>query len=165
MLKFNLNELRSILAAALIKDVEGITNPGEADRVIRALYPSKLQPIETAPKDGTYILVAGDSGYTTTPLRFEACRYDAEYRPKSPWITHSNDCFEDGGNLPKWWMPLPHAEDGGVSFECLAGKNTDFNPCPHLAAVGKLCVCADGPDTCPHKEPVLIIEDVPEEGI
>jgi len=29
------------------------------------------QPIETAPRDGTWIMLAGDSGYTTTPLRVE----------------------------------------------------------------------------------------------
>lgn len=66
-----------------------------------------LQPIETAPKDGTYVLIFGDSGYTTTPMRCEVCRYDIEYRPLSPWINHANDNFEDGGNAPQWWYPLP----------------------------------------------------------
>lgn len=32
-----------------------------------------LRPIDTAPRDGTYILVARDSGYSTTSLRFAAC--------------------------------------------------------------------------------------------
>jgi len=67
----------------------------------------KLQPIETAPKDGRFILLAGDSGYTTTPLRFQACRYYPEYRPLSPWVDHANDCFEDGGGPPLYWMELP----------------------------------------------------------
>lgn len=67
------------------------------------------QPIETAPKDGTYILLAGPSGYTTTPLRVEVCCYDAEYRPRQPWVNHANDSFMDGGAAPTLWMPLPES--------------------------------------------------------
>ena len=67
----------------------------------------KLQPIATAPRDGTYVLLFGPSGYTTTPLRCEVCRYDAEYRPRQPWVNHSNDSFLDGGEAPTHWMPLP----------------------------------------------------------
>lgn len=66
-----------------------------------------LLPIETAPKDGTYIILFGDSGYKTTPLRCEVCRYDAQYRPLSPWVNHSNDSFEDGGGAPKFWTHIP----------------------------------------------------------
>lgn len=66
-----------------------------------------LQPIETAPKDGRYILLAGPSGYHTTPLRFEACRYNDKYRPHNPWVNHANDAFSDGGAAPTHWMPLP----------------------------------------------------------
>ncbi len=66
-----------------------------------------LHPIETAPKDGTYVLLFGESGYTTTPLRCCVGHYDAEYRPLSPWQTHSNDPFEDGGDPPIYWMELP----------------------------------------------------------
>ena len=64
-------------------------------------------PISTAPRDKTYVLVAGDSGYSTTPLRVEVCRYDDDYRPLNPWVNHSDDAFTDGGGEPKWWMPLP----------------------------------------------------------
>jgi len=64
-------------------------------------------PISTAPRDKTYVLVAGDSGYTTTPLRVEVCRYDSDFRPLNPWVNHSDDSFTDGGNPPRWWMPLP----------------------------------------------------------
>ena len=67
----------------------------------------KWQPIETAPRDGTYILLAGDSGYTTTPLRVEVCRYDADYHPWQPWVNHANDSFMDGGGEPTCWLPLP----------------------------------------------------------
>lgn len=73
------------------------------------LHPvSEWLPIETAPKDGRYIIVASDSGYTTTPLRAEVCRYDSEYKPLQPWVNHANDSFLDGGSEPPiYWMPLP----------------------------------------------------------
>ena len=64
-------------------------------------------PIESAPRDGTYILLAGQSGYNTTPLRVEVCKFDHEYRPRNPWVNHSCDAFSDGGAAPTHWMPLP----------------------------------------------------------
>lgn len=63
--------------------------------------------IDSAPRDGTYILLAGPSGYTTTPLRVEVCRYDPQYRPLQPWVNHADDSFMDGGEAPTLWMPLP----------------------------------------------------------
>ena len=67
------------------------------------------KPIETAPRDGTWVLLAAPSGYKTTPLRVGVCRYYPEYRPKDPWQNHSNDSFRDGGAPPSHWMPLPEA--------------------------------------------------------
>lgn len=64
-------------------------------------------PISTAPRDGTFVLIAGLSGYMTTPLRVAVARYYPEYRPLNPWQTHSNDAFEDDGPEPLFWMPLP----------------------------------------------------------
>lgn len=69
----------------------------------------RWRPIATAPRDGTYVLLAGPSGYVTTPLRVEVCKHDAEYRPLNPWVTHSGDHFTDGGAEPTHWMPLPEA--------------------------------------------------------
>ena len=65
------------------------------------------QPISTAPRDGTYILLAGSSGYGTTPLRVAVCRYASTFRPLNPWVNHANDAFSDGGEAPTHWMPLP----------------------------------------------------------
>lgn len=65
------------------------------------------QPIETAPRDGTYIILAGPSGYVTTPLRCEVCKFDFEFRPRQPWINHAGDSFLDGGGPPTCWMALP----------------------------------------------------------
>lgn len=62
------------------------------------------RPIETAPDDGTYIILFGPSGYTTTPLRAEVCHYDAA------WVNHSGDSFLDGGGPPTCWLPLPDGE-------------------------------------------------------
>jgi hypothetical protein len=65
------------------------------------------RPIETAPRDGTFILLAGPSGYVTTPLRVEVGRYLPRHRPLNPWQNHANDSFTDGGPLPTHWLPLP----------------------------------------------------------
>ncbi len=79
---------------------------GELRRVAHAPNAGWL-PIDTAPRDGTWILLAGPSGYGSTPLRVEVCRYDPDYRPLNPWQTHSNDAFTDGGPEPTHWLPLP----------------------------------------------------------
>ena len=64
------------------------------------------QPIDTAPKDGTWILLAGDSGYTTTPLRVSVCQWSFDTY-HSFWRDHSGDGFLDDGDEPTHWMPLP----------------------------------------------------------
>lgn len=70
-----------------------------------------LQPINTAPRDGRYILLAGPSGYKGTPLRFEACRYETGYGVIYGWRNHANDSFRDGGEGPTHWTELPIAEE------------------------------------------------------
>ena len=70
-----------------------------------------LKPIKTAPRDGRYILVAGPSGFRSTPLRFAVCKWDANYRPHSPWQTHSHDSFTDDGEEPTHWMEIPKTND------------------------------------------------------
>lgn len=66
-----------------------------------------LQPIETAPRDGTWIILFGPSGYTSTPLRCEICHWEPEYREAHAWRDHSNDSFLDGGGEPTYWCPIP----------------------------------------------------------
>lgn len=75
----------------------------------------RINGMDTAPKDGTYVLLFGGSGYITTPLRCEVCRYDEEYRPRQPWVNHANDSFEDGGDRPVGWLPLPNVVAGDLS--------------------------------------------------
>lgn len=81
------------------------------ERLAKAEQEQTLQPIETAPRDGTYILLFGPSGYTTTPMRGAVGHYDPEYRPLNPWQTHSNDAFTDDGGEPTHWMPLPQKQE------------------------------------------------------
>ena len=71
----------------------------------------KLKPIETAPRDGTFILLFGPSGYVTTPLPCEVGRWYPEFRPLNPWQTFSNDAYTDGGGEPTHWLPLPNGKD------------------------------------------------------
>ncbi len=66
-----------------------------------------IQPISTVPRDGTWVLLFGPSGYSTTPLRAAVGRYTPSFRPHHPWQTHSNDAFTDGGAEPTHWMALP----------------------------------------------------------
>ena len=94
----------------------------------------KLQPISKAPKDGTYILLAGPSGYSTTPFRFEACRYDDKYRPLQPWVNHANDSFEDGGEPATHWCHLPEVAEPEIIYEL--GSVKEFTLCSNNRACG-----------------------------
>lgn len=67
----------------------------------------KLKPINTAPKN-KWILLAGDSGYSTTPLRFEAGKWSES---KEDWINHAGDLFIYGGPEPEYWMEIPQVEE------------------------------------------------------
>lgn len=66
------------------------------------------QPIETAPKDGTVILLMGPSGYANIPYRAHV-GYWQNYvmRPGGDWRNHSDDWFMDDGADATHWMPLP----------------------------------------------------------
>ena len=74
---------------------------------------SEWQPITTAPRDGTYILVAGPSGYNTTPLRGEICCFADDCPPDRPWCSPSGYNFEDDGPPATLWLPLPGASPSG----------------------------------------------------
>ena len=51
-------------------------------------------PIKWAPDDGTFVLLRGPSGYTSTPYRVSMGRYSAD---RQDWVDHANDRFTDGG--------------------------------------------------------------------
>lgn len=67
---------------------------------------TEWRPIVSAPKDGRYILIAGDSGYIGTPLRVAIAKWYPEYRPRSPWVTSEMECFDAEGEPAKWWAPI-----------------------------------------------------------
>lgn len=67
---------------------------------------NSVQPISTAPKDGTFIIVFGPSGYTSVPIRCEVCRWEGERRSAN-WRTYGGDAFTDSGEEPTHWMPIP----------------------------------------------------------
>ncbi len=70
-------------------------------------YSSIQRSMDSAPINGTFILLGGPSGYSTTPLRFEVCKFDPEFRPRQPWVDYAGDSFTDGGEAPTCWIPLP----------------------------------------------------------
>jgi len=69
---------------------------------------SKWQPIETAPKDGSYVLIANMHGAWVAkwhPI------FVSGFRPSTPWASMmlNHDHIEKTGRYdpPKHWMPLP----------------------------------------------------------
>ena len=69
---------------------------------------AKWRPIETAPKDGTYVIVAGPSGYGSTPLRCGVCAFVTQ---AEEWCTHAHNWWTDSGEDATLWMPLPECEE------------------------------------------------------
>lgn len=73
---------------------------------------AKWQPIETAPKDGTAILVS--NGHGVWIAKHKAV-YQSGYNPESPWFClmlnkdHIPGKFRAG--KPTHWMPLPDAPE------------------------------------------------------
>ncbi len=102
--------------AAYLKDLASSARRGVQDRIeevgltedetrcvsLLAAAPLVLRPMEDAPLD-TFVLLVGDSGYTSTPWRVEVCRKSAD----DDWRDHANDHFTDGGAPPIGWLPLP----------------------------------------------------------
>jgi len=72
-----------------------------------ALAGNGLQPIRTAPRGGAFILLAGPSGYTSTPLRFTEGRWSKD---RNAWVNRANDRIADSGEEPTHWAPLPSAQ-------------------------------------------------------
>lgn len=65
------------------------------------------QPIETAPKDGTAIIVSNDCG--SWVAKYWAI-YQSGYKADSPWFSLmlNHDHMPRGGGLPTHWQPLPN---------------------------------------------------------
>lgn len=74
------------------------------------------QPIETAPKDGRYLMVGNEDGvwvacYTPT--------FQSGFQPDNPWISlmlnhrHIEKVKRNYSSVPTHWMPLPQAPKVG----------------------------------------------------
>ncbi|WP_419902103.1 DUF551 domain-containing protein [Kiloniella sp.] len=78
----------------------------------QGMEPSPWQPIETAPKDGTHVLVMTDKGYFAVAYPYQrkgsrCYNWDA--------VGQDRDSYTDGNCLdgePTHWMPLPPAPEG-----------------------------------------------------
>ena len=66
----------------------------------------KLNPINTAPRDGTYIELYAPSGYIGVKMRSSI-----GYWGEKGWRTHSNDWFTEGGADATHWLPCPDFEN------------------------------------------------------
>lgn len=74
--------------------------------------PEGWQPIETAPRDGTYILVSNGRGVWVA--RFKPV-YQSGWKPASPWqsmmLNHDHIPSANRKVAPTIWMPLPAAPE------------------------------------------------------
>lgn len=84
----------------------------------KLLAPYQWQPIETAPKDGTAILISNGKGAWVAKYKDV---YQSGFKPNNPWLSlmlnkdHIPKRLQFGG--PTHWMPLPSTEaieKGGV---------------------------------------------------
>lgn len=80
----------------------------ELNRPLPAKGDSLFKPrlIDDIARNGQYFIVLGPSGYATTPWRAHVARYDPNFRPHQPWVTHSNDSVEDDGAPVTHYIPL-----------------------------------------------------------
>lgn len=87
-------------------------DPGEVDEALRdareIVIRSFWQPIETAPKDGTPILVINDSG------DMAVCAWAEQYGCHGWYATtaFNYEGFGDMRGFEKRWMPLPPPPEG-----------------------------------------------------
>ena len=77
----------------------------------KLLAPYQWQPIETAPKDGTAILISNGKGAWVAKYKDV---YQSGFKPNNPWLSlmlnkdHIPKRLQFGG--PTHWMPLPSTE-------------------------------------------------------
>lgn len=76
------------------------------DGLVAALQAQRWQPIESAPKDGTRVLIYGPSDFIPGGRGISLASWDY-----STWV---GDFHEEvyAGEGPTHWMPLPEAPDG-----------------------------------------------------
>ena len=76
------------------------------EKEVERLFGQTIRPMKDAPQD-RFILLFGESGYGSTPLRCEVCQFYSDW---GGWRTYAGDYFGDTGNPePVGWLPLPLA--------------------------------------------------------
>lgn len=73
---------------------------------------SRWMPISTAPKDGSYVLLANESGVW---VGHYINRFMSGFRPKNPWLSmllNHRHMPGDASRAPTHWMPLPEPPKG-----------------------------------------------------
>jgi hypothetical protein len=77
---------------------------------LQALKFDKWEPIDTAPKDGRYLMVGNEDGV------WVACftpTFQSGFQPGNPWISlmlnhrHIEKVKRNYSSVPTHWMPLP----------------------------------------------------------
>lgn len=110
--------------------------------VFRNQYkPEGWQPIETAPKDGTAIMLGARWGAWIgkyLPI------YQSGYKPENPWssLMLNHDHLSEKRYSPTHWMPLP-TPPGKEPEPISDARNFPHNTCPasrHAEIIGKALV-------------------------
>lgn len=63
----------------------------------------KWKPIALAPKNGTWVMLLMDSGFTSTPYAVIIAKYDKSYPRGNTWRDHANDSVFDGFETILGW--------------------------------------------------------------
>jgi hypothetical protein len=83
--------------------------------VERAGEPVAWMPIETAPKDGTYILVTNEEAGGAWVAKWEPV-YASGYMPRNPWSSMMLNTWHlpnrHASSTPTRWQPLPPSAPG-----------------------------------------------------
>ena len=119
----------------------------ELEEAAQALEASQWMPIETAPKDGTAVMLGNSGGaWIGRFMQFA----QSGYRFDDPWrslmLNHYHIPYEHRYKAPTHWMPLPAAPAAQVAQEGAAGVATRHPRCgyPYCACVGE-CFAASQP--------------------
>lgn len=86
-----------------------------ARAILAERHRDQWQPIETAPKDGTYIMVGNEHGSWVAKY---AGHYQSGFKPPNPWMSmmlNHRHMPHLCSNVPTRWMPLPAAPKEGVA--------------------------------------------------
>lgn len=87
-----------------------IQGPDDCDLMAEAAIEAmqQWQPIETAPKDGTVILLRGGVYHG---LPFAGQYHKSQLRPDRPWVRLTGEASHLYEHVPTEWMPIPETSE------------------------------------------------------